>query len=167
MTTYRVPVPAASPHTASSPPGADRWACGIAASYGRWPRDRFRFVLPGTGLPLYVRHEAKQIAVSGLVSGAVGAARFFAEVEGVGLVTLIEVSAEHPSIMWDWSHGRQAGLSVYAEWLDDVPDGARRQVHFREVSLTGTPRDPLARVVSLGQMALDDWATLTGERLAV
>jgi hypothetical protein len=163
VTTYRVPSPAAAPHTAASSPSAARWALGLAASCEQWPQSRFQFVLPATGLPLFVRHEDTRFVSSGSVSGQVGAARYFAEISGLGVVCLIEVSAEYPSIMWDWAQGRQAGLSVTAHYLEDVPDGARSPVHFSEVSMCDSPRDPLAWVVSLGQMALDDWTVLTGE----
>jgi hypothetical protein len=162
VTVYRVP--AAVPHTAApAAPSADRWALGLAASYQHWPQDRYEFRLPGTGLPLYAEHEYAWAVTSGFISAALGAARYFAEVDNVGLICLIEV--ESPSVMWDWARGVRAGLSVCAHHPDEAPDGGLIPVHFSEVSLAGTPTDPAARVVSLGQMALDDWQWLTHEEV--
>jgi hypothetical protein len=86
VTTYRIPPPARSgPATAAA---VERWLCGIAASYERWPREGYTFVIPPTGLPLYTGHEEQRFVTSGIVGGDVGAARRFAEVDGVGLVTI-------------------------------------------------------------------------------
>jgi hypothetical protein len=97
-----------------------------------------------------------------MVPGDVGAARRFAEVDGLGVICLIEIAADYAGVLWDVAEGRRNGLSVTAH-LVEPPGGGLEWVYFSEVSLTSTPRDPLARVVSSGQLALDDWRTLTGE----
>lgn len=165
MTVYRIPLPARSSPATAAPGHAspERWLLGLVASHARWPADRYEFHLPQTGLPLFLDHQERLIDGSGMVDGDVGAARFFCEVADLGLIALIEVSADHPYLLWDVAEGRRAGLSIgYA--LDTVPGGDGPEwLYVREVSLTSRPRDPLARVISSGQLALDDWAALSGE----
>ena len=162
MTAWPVPPPARSGPAAAGSPGTERWLCGICASYEAWPPGEYTFRLPAVGLPLYVGHQAQRVVSSGEPApGDVGACRRFAEVDGLGAVVLIEISADYPSLLWDVAE-RGAGLSVTAH-LDEPPGGGPVWVYFSEVSLTGHPRDPLARVVSSGALALADWEALTGE----
>ena len=161
MTEYRVPLPARSGPADAADLGVERWACGVAASYEEWPPDRYEWRLPEYGLPLRVDHREQMFASSGAVDGTVGAVRRFAQVDSL-VVCLIEVTS--PSVMWDWSRGVRCGLSVMSH-VDEPPAGGPAWVYFSEVSLTGHPKDPLARVVSLGQAGLDDWRALTGEEV--
>jgi hypothetical protein len=126
----------------------------------KWPPGEYTFRLPLTGLPVYVDHQEEQAAASGFVPGDIGAARRFAEVDGIGLVTLIEIHA--PAVLWDLAAGRRTGLSI-GYCLDPPPDGGPEWVYLREVSLTSQPGDPRARVVSSGRLALHNWEVLTGE----
>lgn len=163
MTVWRIPPPVRGGPAAAGNLGVERWLCGVAASYEKWPEDRFAFRLPVCGLPVYVGHEEKRIVSSGEPApGDVGVARRFAEVEDLGVIVLIEIGADYPSLLRDLTEERRTGLSVCA-YLDPAPDGGPVRVYFSEVSLTEHPRDRLARVVSTGQLALDDWASLTGE----
>jgi hypothetical protein len=159
---YRVPVPARSGPAAAGSLSAEAWLCGVAASYEEWPQAEYTFRLPELALPVYVDHEEKQISSSGYLPGDVGAARRFAEVDGLGVIVLIEIAADHPAILWDVAAGRRTGLSVSAH-LDEPPGGGPTWVWFSEVSLTSRPADQLARVVSTGQLAFDDWRALTGQ----
>jgi hypothetical protein len=163
VTVYRIPPPARSgPATGNA--GPEHWLCGIAASYERWPQPEYTFQIPPTGLPLYIGHEEKWIDSSGMVPGEVGAARRFAEIDGVGLVTLIEVAADHATLLWDVAEGRRSGLSI-GGCLDPPPGGGPEWLYIREVSLTEHPADPRARVISSGELALRDWEVLTGEHV--
>lgn len=161
MTAWQIPPPARSGPDAAGNLGAERWACGIAASYQEWPQAEYTFRPPDDiGLPVYVGHQEKRIITSGFADGSVGAARRFAEVDDIGVIVLLEVA--EPSVLWDIAESRRCGLSVTA-YVDPPPGGGPAWVYFSEVSLTEHPRDPLARVVSTGQLALSDWASLTGE----
>ncbi len=163
MTTWQMPPPARSGPAAAGSLGVERWLTGICASYERWPQGEYTFRLPPTGLPLYAGHQEQRIVSSGEPApGDVGVARRFAEVDGLGVVVLLEVGADYPSLLWDIAESRRCGLSVTA-YVDPPPDGGPAWVHFSEVSLTEHPRDPLARVVSTGALALADWTSLTGE----
>ena len=161
MTAYGLPPADPGPRAAAGP-GVERWLFGLAASYERWPQDRYTFALPTVGLPLYVGHEERRVVSSGLIAGDVGAARYFAEVDGLGLVVLAEVAPDHPGIMWDLSEGRFNGLSIGC-CLDPLPGSDHEWVYLREVSLTNHPADPRARVISTGRLAFADWELLTGE----
>jgi len=141
----------------------ERWLCGVAASREQWPEDRYTFQLPCTGLPVHIDHQDLWACSSGMVPGDVGAARRFAEVGGLGVVCLIEIAADHPAVLWDVAEGRRKGLSVTAHPVEP-PGGGLEWVYFSEVSLTSTPRDPLARIVSSGQLALDNWRILARVR---
>src|SRR5205823_7671310 len=116
--------------------------------------DRYTFQLPCTGLPVFIGHQ--WVCSSGMVPGDVGAARRFAEVDGLGVICLIEITPDHPGVLWDVAEGRRRGLSVTAHPVEP-PGGGLEWVYFSEVSLTSTPRDPLARIVSRDRLALDDW----------
>ncbi|HET9969820.1 MAG TPA: hypothetical protein VFQ68_16415 [Streptosporangiaceae bacterium] len=164
MTAWRIPPPARGAPAAAGKLSAERWLCGVAASYEEWPQAEYTFRLPGYGLPVYVGHEAERIVTSGFVPGDVGAARRFAEIDGLGVVVLIEISADYPSLLWDVSAGKRCGLSVCAH-IDEPPGGGQAWVYFSEVSLTEHPQDPRARVVSSGTLALQDWQDLAGEAI--
>lgn len=164
MTTWQIPPPARSGPAATGNLSVERWLTGICATYERWPQDEYTFRLPPTGLPLYVSHEEERIVTSGFAPGDVGAARRFAEVDGLGIVVLIEVGADYPSLLWDVAEGRRNGLSI-GYCTDEPPGGGPEWLYIREVSLTERPADPLARVVSCGAVALSDWEILTGERV--
>jgi hypothetical protein len=168
MTAYWIPPPARSgPAVAGSGSlSVERWLCGVAASVEAWPPDRYTFQLPELGLPVHVDHAEQMFAPSGAVDASIGTARRFAEVDGLGVICLIEIAADHPSVVWDVAEGRRNGLSVTA-YPVEPPGGGLEWVYFSEVSLTSTPRDPLARIVSSGQLALGDWRTLTGEDMGV
>lgn len=162
MTTWRIPPPGRS---GPAPAGnsAERWLCGIAASYEQWPPGEYRFQLPDWGLPVYADHREERHVSSGEPAPAdVGAARKFHEIDGLGVVVLIEISADYPGLLRDVAERKRTGLSVCAH-LDEPPIGGPAWVYFSEVSLTDHPRDPLARVVSTGRLALGDWEALTGE----
>lgn len=63
-------------------------------------------------------------------------------------------------------HGRRGwGLSVKAGDVSDDEDGSR--MWLEEVSLTRKPAYPMARVMGIGQYALDVWEMLTGTRAPV
>jgi hypothetical protein len=160
VTAYRVPARSGPADVGDGRFSVERWLCGVVASYEEWPQDRFSFRLSGGGLPLFISHEEQFIHYSGTVPGDVGAARRLVELEGIGVVALIEVSA--PAVLLDVAQGKRTGLSVCAHVDDEVPVGPA-WVWFSELSLTEHPVDPLARVVSTGQVALDDWLALTGE----
>ncbi|HXZ72639.1 MAG TPA: hypothetical protein VEH31_17455 [Streptosporangiaceae bacterium] len=108
---YRA-VPGLRPGGTGSLPGPERWLFGLASSYEMWPPDRYTFRLPPCALPLYASHEEHRAVSSGFVPGDIGVARMFAEVEGLGLCVLAEVSGDHPGILWDLAEGRRNGLSV-------------------------------------------------------
>jgi hypothetical protein len=165
VTAYRVPRPVRSGPADAGNLGAEKWLCGIAASYERWPQDEYTFRVPPCALPLYAEHREEMLVPAGEVPAVIGAARRFREIEGVGLVSLIEVGGAHPSVVWDVAAGRRAGLSI-GYCLDPPPDGGPEWICLSEVSLTGTPGDPRARVISSGQLALDDWRALTGEAVS-
>jgi hypothetical protein len=159
MTAWQVPPPARSGPAAAGSLGAQRWACGIAASYQEWPQAEYTFRPPDDiGLPVYVGHQETRIVTSGFADGSVGAARRFAEVPGLGVVVLLEIAGL--SVLRDIAEGKRCGLSVTA-YVDPPPGGGPAWVYFSEISLTEHPRDPLARVVSSGALALSDWASLT------
>lgn len=161
MTAWRIPPPARSGPAAAGSPGAERWLCGIAASYERWEPGRYSFRLPPCAVPLYAGHQEKRITISGEPApGDVGVARRFAEVDGIGVVVLIEVA--EPSLLWDVAEGRRNGLSI-GYCTDPPPGGGPELLYIREVSLTGHPADPLARVISQGKLALGDWVALACE----
>ena len=163
MTVWRIPPPVRGGPAAAGNLGVERWLCGVAASYEKWPQGEYTFQLPDWGLPVLVAHEDRRVVSSGEPApGDVGAARRFAEVDGLGVVVLLELSADYPSLLRDLAEERRTGLSVTA-YVDPPPDGGPAWVYFSEVSLTEHPRDPLARVVSSGHLALGDWASLTGE----
>jgi hypothetical protein len=144
------------------PPPAERWACGVAASHQEWPPDRYTFQLTDIGRPVYLDHEPDWLGASGYIPGDVGVCRRFAEVDGL-VIVLLEITA--PAVLLDLAAGKRTGLSVTAH-LDPPPDGGPDWVYIAEVSLTSRPKDPLARVVSTGLLALRDWETLTGEAVA-
>lgn len=139
---------------------AERWACGVAASSEEWPEDRFTWRLPEYGLPLRIDHEEEWIVPSGSAPGEVGAARRFADIGGL-VAVLLEITAA--PVIWDLAEGRRRGLSVMAH-VHEPPGGGPAWVYFSEVSLTSRPKDPLARVVSTGRLALADWRALTGDQ---
>jgi hypothetical protein len=80
------------------------------------------------------------------------------------VIVLMEITS--PSVLWDVAEGRRNGLSIHAH-MGEPPVGDREWVWISEVSLTATPKDPLARVVSIGRLALHDWEVLTGEPTGV
>ncbi|MBO0813678.1 MAG: hypothetical protein J2P30_00775 [Actinobacteria bacterium] len=168
MTSYVLP-PWPPPDGESRPPLAlsdspERWLFGLAASREEWPAGEYEFRLPPCGLPLLIGHEEYSLAPSGRVPGDVGVARRFHEVSE-GIVCLAEIGAEFVSVLWDVAERKRAGLSVKAH-LDPPPGGGPTWVYFAEVSLTATPADRLARVVSHGKAALEDWQALTGEEVS-
>jgi hypothetical protein len=161
VTEYRIPVPLRAGTADPGSLGVERWACGVCASFEEWPEDRYTFVLPDIGRPVFVEHEAERLVTSGTAPGDVGVARRFADLDGL-IVCLLEIS--NPSVMWDLSRGVRCGLSVTAH-TDPPPDGGPEWVYIAEVSLCEHPKDVLARVVSLGEQGLRDWAVLTGEEV--
>lgn len=171
MTAYVLPPwpprPGSQVALPAAPPDPGRWFLGLAASYQRWPRDAYEFVVPPCAVPLYNGHRERFIVSSGAVPGDIGVCRRFTEVEDQGLVVLAEVAAVHaPGIIRDFAWGRAGGLSVKVHLLDDSPDGVT-WLYPSEVSLTSCPADPPCRVISTGQRALDHWAALTGETVKV
>lgn len=155
--------PARSGPAAAGSPGVERWLTGLAASYERWPRDEYTFRLPPCAMPLYAGHQEQRIVSSGEPApGDVGVVRLAAEVEDLGVIVLIEVGADYPSLLWDVTEGRRRGLSI-GYCTDPPPGGGPEWLYIREVSLTERPADRLARVVSSGPLALSDWSALTGE----
>jgi hypothetical protein len=164
MATYWIP-PRCEP-AASGGTSVERWLFGLAASYERWPRDRYTFQVPGVGLPLYMSHTERRIVSAGVIDGDVGVARRFAEVDGLGLVVLLEVGPDYMSVLRDVAEERCNGLSI-GYCLDEPPGGGPEWLYTREISLTASPADPRARVISRGQGALHDWEVLTGEIVPV
>jgi hypothetical protein len=159
VTVYRIPPPVRSGPAVPSSLGVERWACGVCASWEQWPADRFTFQLPDIGRPVFVEHREEMFVSSGMAAASVGTARRFAQVDGL-VIVLLEIT--EPSVLWDLAEGKRNGLSIKAH-MDPPPTGGADWTYIAEVSLTARPKDPLARVVSTGQVALDDWLSLTGE----
>lgn len=161
MRQYRIPPPARlGAASGAGSVSVERWLCGLAATYDLWPRAEYTFRLPDIGRPVYVDHHEERVVSSGMADASVGVARRFAEIDGLRVVVLLEITS--PSVLWDVAEGRRNGLSISAH-MDEPPGGGPEWVYIAEVSLTATPRDPRARVVSTGQLALRDWEVLTGE----
>src|SRR5207247_100923 len=127
-----------------------RMLLGLAASRAKWPHGEYEFVLPPAALPLYHGHQVDAYASHGPVDASIGTCRLFCEVPDQGLVVLAEIDAGHPAFAWQVvSEQRPDRLSI-GYCLDPQPAGPTR-ICLKEVSLTDSPGDKDARVLSTGR----------------
>jgi hypothetical protein len=133
-------------------PDPARILLGLAATRSKWPSTEYTFVLPVAALPVYYGHQEHLFAShGGRLDASIGTARLFHEVDGQGLITLIELGARYAA-------DPPRGLSI-GYCLDPQPSGPT-QIYIREISLTSHPGDKDARVLSTGKLALADWELL-------